>query len=212
MTINAPKTREDLVRVLAQMRLAPEVFERAVSVGAAESRTYSEAAPKSAPNSARWFRTVEVLHEELMLLNLDWKRTNPDNLPYFCQEDLNMGLIASSGDVSTGVVWARPSTQNPKGRAFARRVDENRQGELFPRDEISRVPTTPTRDLWILLYHEREGLVYLELSRPKSMSGSQIDDWLDRIVFPPFDLAIGAFAFDGKDGDDPGLAFTITRR
>ena len=55
-------------------------------------------------------------------------------------------------------------------------------------------------------------MVYLELSRPKSMAGKQIDSWLERIIFPPFDLALGAFSFDEDEADDEGTGFTIARR
>lgn len=212
MAIHTPKTREELARHLSPMRLTAEVFERAVAVGAAESRTFSQGAPKSAPNMTRWFRTVEFMHEQLMLLQLDWKRSNPQNLPYFSQADLNMGLITSSGDAFTGVPWGTsPSTKNPKGSAFAKRVDENGQGALFDQqtDDGAEIDV---KYLWILLYNERDGMVYLELSRPKSMAGKQIDSWLDRIIFPPFDLALGAFSFDEDEADDEGAGFTIARR
>lgn len=39
MAIHTPKTREELAGYLSPMRLTAEVFERAVAVGAAESRT-----------------------------------------------------------------------------------------------------------------------------------------------------------------------------
>lgn len=211
MAIYTPKRREELVRHLTPMRLTAEVFERAVSVGAAESRTFSQGAPKSAPNMTRWYRTVEFMHEELMLLQLDWKRSDPQNLPYFSQSDLNLGLITSSGDEFTGVAWANPSTKNPKGSAFAKRVDENGQAALFPQ-QTSDGEEIDVKYLWILLYNERDGMVYLELSRPKSMAGKQIDSWLDRIIFPPFDLALGAFSFEEDEADDEGTGFTIARR
>lgn len=211
MAIHTPKTREELAGHLTPMRLTAEVFERAVSVGAADSRTFSPGAPKSAPNMTRWYRTVECMHEELMLLRLDWKRSDPQNLPYFSQSDLNMGLITSSGDEFAGVAWTNPSTKNPKGSAFAKRVDENGQAALFPQhttdgDEID------VKYLWILLYNERDGMVYLELSRPKSMAGKQIDSWLDRVIFPPFDLARGTFSFEEDESGDEGTGFTIARR
>lgn len=212
MAIHTPKTREDLARLLSPMRLTDEVFERAVAVGAAESRTFSQGAPKSAPNMTRWFRTVEFMHEQLMLLQLDWKRSDPQNLPYFSQPTLNLGLITSSGDEFTGIPWGTsPSTKNPKGSAFAKRVDENGQAALFgqPTPDGGAIDV---KYLWILLYNERDGMVYLELSRPKSMAGKQIDSWLDRIIFPPFDLALGAFSFEEDEGDDEGFGFTVARR
>jgi hypothetical protein len=212
MAIRTPRTREELARHLSPMRLTAEVFERAVAVGAAESRTFSPGAPKSAPNTMRWFRTVEFIHEELMLLQLDWKRSNPQNLPYFSQADLHLGLITSSGDEFTGVSWGTsPSTKNPKGAAFAKRVDENGQGALFPQqtDDGGEIDV---KHLWILLYNERDGMVHLELSRPKSMAGKHIDSWLDRIIFPPFDLALNAFSFEEDQADDEATGFTIARR
>ncbi|RZS57733.1 hypothetical protein EV141_1452 [Microcella putealis] len=211
MAIHTPKTREELAGHLSPKRLTAEVFERAVSAGAAESRTYSKGAPKSAPNMTRWFRTVEFMHDELMLLKLDWKRSDPQNLPYFSQADLNLGLIASSGDEFTGVAWGTPSTKNPKGSAFAKRVDENGQGALFAQ-QTADGGGIDVKYLWILLYNERDGMVYLELSRPKSMAGKQIDSWLDRIIFPPFDLALGAFTFEETEADDESFGFTIARR
>lgn len=212
MAIHTPKTRDELAGHLSPMRLTAEVFERAVAVGAAESRTFSKGAPKSAPNMTRWFRTVEYLHEQLMLLQLNWKRSDPQNLPYFSQADLNMGLITSSGDEFTGVPWgAPPSTKNPKGSAFAKRVDENGQTALIPQ-QTSDGGEIDVKYLWILLYSERDGMVYLELSRPKSMAGKQIDSWIDRIIFPPFDLAVGAFSFEEETAEDEGFGFTIARR
>jgi hypothetical protein len=211
MAIHTPKTHEDLARQLSPMRLTGEVFERAVAIGAAESRTFSKGAPKSAPNMTRWFRTVEIIHEQLMLLQLDWKRSDPQNLPYFSQSDLNLGLITSSGDEFTGVAWGNPSTKNPKGSAFAKRVDENGQSALIPQ-QTSDGGEIDVKYLWILLYNERDAMVHLELSRPKSMAGKQIDSWLDRIIFPPFDLALGVFSFEEDEGDDEGFGFTVARR
>ncbi len=212
MAIHTPKTPEELAGHLSPMRLTATVFERAVAVGAAESRTFSPGAPKSAPNMTRWFRTVETLHEQLMLLQLDWNRSNPQNLPYFSQAELNLGLITSSGDECTGVPWGPPpSTRNPKGSEFAKRVDGNVQTALIP-EQTSDGGEIDAKSLWILLYNERDGMVYLELSRPKSMDGKQIDSWLDRLIFPPFDLSLEAFSFEEGPDEDDGYGFTIARR
>lgn len=211
MAIHTPKTREDLARVLSPMRLEATPFERAVAVGAAEKRSVSPAAPKSGPEYTRWMRTIESLHEGLMLLQLDWKRSDPQNLPYFSQADLHLGLIASSGDEFTGVAWGTPSTKNPKGSAFARRVDENGQTAMFgqPAADGGEIDV---KFLWILLYNERDGMVFLELSRPISMAGKRIDSWSERIIFPPFDMALGAFTFEADADEDESFGFTVARR
>lgn len=209
MAIHTPKTREDLARLLAPLRLEASVFERAVSVAAAESRTFTPGAPKSAPEITRWLRTVETVHEQLMLLQMGWRRFDPQNLPYFLQPDLNLGLIVSSGNEFTGVIYGSPTTKNPKGSAFARRVDDNGKVAMFgqPTDEGEVI----VDDARILLYNERAGLVHLELSRPTAMLGSFVNVWSERIIFPAFDLALGAFTFE--DADDEGdFGFTIARR
>ncbi len=209
MAIHTPKTREALAGLLAPMRLEATVFERAVSVAAAESRTFSPAAPKSAPEVTRWARTIETVHEGLMLLQLGWRRFDPENLPYFLQPELNLGLIVSSGNAFTGVTYGSPTTKNPKGSAFARRVDENGAVAMFgqPTDEGE----VDVDDVRILLYDERDGLVHLELSRPVGRLGSFVNSWSERIIFPAFDLALGAFSFEeGNDEDD--FSFKIARR
>lgn len=192
------------------MRLEASVFEHAVSVADAESRTFSPGAPKSGPEITRWLRTVEVLHEGLMLLHAGWRRFDPENLPYFLNVDLRIGLIISSGDAFTGVTYGSPSTRNPKGSAFARRVGTNGQialiGQPTGEDEVE------VESAWILLYHERDGLVHLELSCPSTMSGRSIGTWSERIIFPPFDLALGTFAFEESDDDEGDHGFTVARR
>lgn len=210
MAIHTPRARQDLARLLAPMRLEATPFERAVAIGAAESRTFSPAAPKSGPEFTRWLRTVESLHEGLMLLRAGWLRFDPQNLPYFLQPDLNMGLIVSSGDSFTGVTYGSPSTRNPKGSAFARRVDENGKVAMFGQPVDGG--EVDVEDAWILLYDERDGLVHLELSRPASMAGRFVDSWSERIIFPAFDLARGTFSFEENEADDEDTGFTIARR
>lgn len=209
MAIHTPRTREDLARMLSPMRLECTPIERAVAVGAAESRTFSPGAPKSGPEFTRWLRTVESLHEGLMLLRRGWLRYDPQNLPYFLHPDVKLGLVVSSGDSFTGVTYSSPSTRNPKGSAFARRVDENGKVAMFG------LPVgdgeVDVEDVWILLYDERGGMVHLELSRPFSMAGRFVDTWSDRIIFPPFDLALGTFSFE-EDEEEGDVGFSVTRR
>jgi len=210
MAVHTPRTREDLARLLAPMRLEATPFERAVAIGAAESRTFSPAAPKSGAELTRWLRTVESLHEGIMLLRAGWLRFDPQNLPYFLQPDVNVGLIVSSGDAFTGVSYGSPSTRNPKGSAFARRVDDNGKVAMF--GQPAGGTEVDVEDVWILLYDERDEAVHLELSQPSSMAGSFVESWSERIIFPPFDLALGAFSFEEDEADDEGTGFTIARR
>jgi hypothetical protein len=68
------------------------------------------------------------------------------------------------------------------------------------------------KHLWILLYNERDGMVFLELSRPTSMAGKRIDSWSERIIFPAFDLALGEFSFEEDGEEDENFGFTVARR
>ncbi|MBM9467463.1 hypothetical protein [Nakamurella leprariae] len=209
MAIHTPKTREALARLLAPMRLECTVFERAVAVAAAESRTFGPAAPKSAPEFTRWARTIETVHEGLMLLQQGWQRFDPENLPYFLQPELNLGLIVSSGNAFTGVTYGSPTTKNPKGSAFARRIDENGAVAMF--GQPTGEGEVNVDDVRILLYDERDGLVHLELSRPVGRLGSFVSSWSERIIFPAFDLTLGSFTFE-EGTDDEGFSFKIARR
>lgn len=209
MAIHTPQTREALARILFPMRLDTTSIERAVAVGVAESRTFSPGAPKSGPEFTRWLRTVESLHEGLMLLHGGWLRFDPQNLPYFLHPDVKLGLIVSSGDAFTGVTYGSPSTRNPKGTAFARRVDENGKVAMFGQPVDDR--EVDVEDVWILLYDERDGMVHLELSRPGSMAGNFVQTWSERIIFPPFDVARGAFSFEESE-DEGDIGFTVARR
>lgn len=212
MAIQTPRTREQLARLLAPMRLEASLFERAVAVAAAESRTFSPGAPKSAPEITRWLRTVESVHEGLMLLRNGWQRLDPHNLPYFLHPEANMGLVVSSGDQFTGITFGSPNTRNPKGAEFSRRVEDNARVPLFEYPTGDARSESEVEVIWVVLYDERDGLVHLELSLPASMAGSQIDKWSERIIFPAFDLALGSFAFEESGDDEGDFGFTVVRR
>lgn len=209
MAIYSPRSRDDLGRLLAPMRLTTAVFERAVSVAAAESRSFSPGAPKSAPEITRWLRTVEVVHEQLMLMQVGWARLDPQNLPYFFHPEPRLGLIVSSGDENTGVIYRSPRNRNPKGLAFASRVHDN--GTVAMIGEATAVGEVDVEDVRVCLYDEREGMVHVELSRPEQMSGGFVVRWSERIIFPAFDLTTGTFSFDEGDSDGE-FGFTVSRR
>lgn len=208
MTIRTPKTEAELDALLRPMQLRASTIEQAVAVGAAESRTFSPGAPKSAPEITRWIRTVEAFHGELMLQQDDWKRFDPDNLPYFSQPSLNIGVVISSGNEFTGTTYGTPSTRNAKGTAFADRVDVNGAVALVGQYTSDGVEVV-IDSTWVLLYDERQGRVYVELSLPTSMKGKQVDVWAERIIIPPFDIAAGRFTYE--DGNASDHAFVIER-
>jgi hypothetical protein len=210
VTTHTPKTRSDLVSMLAAKKLTVEVVEAAVGIGVAESRTFSPGAPKSAPEITRWLRTVEAMHTGLMTLDMGWLRFDPENLPYFLQPELNLGLIVSSGNEFVGSTFGTPSNRNPKGTAFARRVDENGQVAMFGAP-VGDGTEVDVEDAWVLLYNERAGQVHVELSCPIDVQGGFVKTWRDRIIFPAFDVANGRFEFEDEDKRDGDFGFTIER-
>lgn len=209
MAIHTPKTRDDLARLMSPLRLDAAVFERAVMVGAAESRTFSPGAPATAPEFIRWARTVEAVHEGLMLMRLDWRHITPQGLDYFVQPEIRLGFVVSSGDAFTGSPFGSPSNRNAKGESFGQRVDSTGTpamlGEMVGNTEVF------VDDFRVFLYSERDGFVHVELSVPRARHGGFVDGWSDRILFPAFDLALGAFAFE-ESGDEGDFGFTIARR
>lgn len=52
---------------------------------------------------------------------------------------------------------------------------------------------------------------WMDLSRPVGRPGSFVNSWSERIIFPAFDLALGAFSFE-EGNDEDVLSFKIARR
>ena len=63
---------------------------------------------------------------------------------------------------------------------------------MTPRRETSDGDEFVITYLWIWLYNERDGAVFLELSRPTSMAGKKI--WSSGSSSRRSDLALGAFS------------------
>ncbi len=67
-------------------------------------------------------------------------------------------------------------------------------------------------ETWVFLYHAHQGFVYSELSLPIVLSGSYIEHWHERILFPRFDDGTNAFESAGDDEPGQDFGFTIQRR
>jgi len=205
-----PKSRAELASLLEVIGLSIECVEILIGVGAAESRTFSRAAPLAASEYMRWARMVEHFQLESTAQGLGWLRYNPQNLPVFVHPKTQIGLVISSGDEYTGVSFANPSTRNPKGTSFARTIDPDGQLAFFGTldDEAEMIEVS---DMRVLLYQERGGLVFTELSRPSIVHAGRIVAWDDRVIFPAFDVSANRFVID--DGDtEADFTFTIARR
>lgn len=211
MAVIQPNNRENLEHYLETLKLNLEALERAITAGASWKREFSEAAPSGAGEYVRWAKTVENLHQSLMLLQQGWKRFDTYNMPYFVNIENKNGLIVSSGDSATGLEYTDPSTRNPKGEVFSKTIEVNNQQSLFNLgidDTQLEVET-----VWVLLYDERDGYVHVELARPHPSDSPWVTRWLDRIIIPAFDVAGGGFTFeDSGEDDDDQFGFTIARR
>lgn len=209
--IHEPRSREELDALLLPRHLNSHCVEVALGQGAAEARTWGAGAPASAPEYARWARTVEHLHNELMAAGMKVQRRNPQNLPVWIHVDSGHGLVVSSGDPYTGLSEGKsPKTRNPKGARFLQSVSPSGQASFFSVVAESG-DTVDLDDMWVLLYHEAGGRVNAELSAPMGVEGERIVSWATRILMPPYDLATNAFSFeDGRDEQD--LGFIVTRR
>lgn len=211
MTIIQPKNREDLVQRLALMELELWCFERALAAGSAEAASYSAGAPSGAPEYGRWARSTEELHNGVMGMRRNWKRTDPMNQPTWISEEKYRALVVSSGDEFTGVNYGNPSNRNPKGTSFGALVSANGQGTFF--DAVSESgQLVNIKETWVFLYHAREGFVYSEISLPVAMPGTYIETWQDRIILPRFDGGTNHFEAAIDDGPAQDFEFKIQRR
>ena len=212
MAVFQPRRREDLQRRLAAMKLDLWCFENALAQGAAEAASYSEGAPKTGPELGRWLRTVEELHNGLIGLQNDWERSDPLGQPTWINPSLQTAIVVSSGDENSGLVTSnKPSNRNPKGLSFGALVAANEQMMFF--DTLSKSgDMVNVNETWVLLYNDRQGFVYSELSLPIVMPGSYIEDWQERILFPRFDDGTSAFERPADDEPGQGFGFTIQRR
>ena len=212
MSVFQPRRREDLQRRLSAMKLDPWCFENALARGAVEAASYSPGAPKTGPELGRWLRTVEELHNGLIDLQDDWERSDPMGLPTWLNPSLQTAIVVSSGDENTGVVTSsEPSNRNPKGLSFGALVEANGQMKLF--DAVSKSgEMVNISETWVFLYYARDGFVYSELSLPIVISGSYIEEWRERIIFPRFDDGTSAFESAGDDLPGQDFGFTIQRR
>jgi hypothetical protein len=212
MSVFQPRRREDLQRRLAAMKLNLGCFENALARGAAEAASYSEGAPKAGPELGRWLRTVEELHDGLIGLQSDWERSDPMGQPTWLNPSLQTAVVVSSGDENCGLVTSsEPSNRNPKGLSFGALVAANEQMRFF--DTLSKSgKMVNINETWVFLYYAREGFIYSELSMPIVLSGSYIESWHERIIFPRFDD--GTKTFEPVADDEPGqdFGFTIQRR
>jgi hypothetical protein len=173
---------------LQQLGLDVLVFVQAIQRGQAIAAGYTPNHPAICRGISQWGEVVAAIREQL--LPRGWTRMDEENLPLTVNPPRNIAISVSTGDESTGIVDARPSTRSTKGPRTANAVIVNAlQLSLFGNvplrpEELKRSNGVMT---WILLFHRDVTAqeMRFELSRPIKMdSDGHVDVWIERIIFP----------------------------
>jgi hypothetical protein len=172
---------------LAELGLDALIFAQAIQRGQAIAAGYTPNHPAICRGISQWGEIVAAVREQL--LPQGWTRMDEDNLPLTVNPTRTIALSISTGDESTGIADAIPSTRSTKGPRTADAVIINAlQLSLF-----GNVPLKPEElkksngvMTWILLFHRDVTAqeTRFELSRPVKMdSDGHVDVWVERIIF-----------------------------
>jgi hypothetical protein len=173
---------------LAQLGLDALIFTQAIQRGQAIAAGYTPNHPAICRGISQWGEIIAALREQL--LPRGWTRMTEDNFPLTVNPTRTIAISVSTGDESTGIADAIPSTSSTKGPRTADAVIINAlQLNLF-----GNVPLRPEElkesngvMTWIFLFHRDVTAqeTRFELSRPVKMdSDGHVDVWAERILFP----------------------------
>ncbi|QNE18696.1 hypothetical protein F1D05_13230 [Kribbella qitaiheensis] len=186
---------------LTKLGLDVETIHKVLRQADAEAATCTKLDPPYMGGSLRHGRTVRFLREEL--LPRDWDYDNPRNQCRIISPAGDFAVVASSGDAATGNERMKPTTKNPKGITIFEAVATN-QLTFDLGSDFEPERKTPELLTWLLLYWFDDGEIRSELSLPRSMEGSYINDWDVRIIFPSVPRDPGPYvgaAPGSSDGD-----------
>lgn len=178
---------------LSELGLDVAGITRTLQRADAEAATVTKLAPPNFAGIIFYGRTVQFLREEYVADG--WNYSNPKNQCRTIAPNGEWQLIASSGGLGTGVEGGNPSTRNPKGITMDEVVARNAVQTSFDLGPAFALEQPAVEDgllTWILLYQVTNDSILSELSLPRSMSGSFIDDWQERIILPPVDRSSDA--------------------
>jgi hypothetical protein len=178
---------------LADFGLTGEDLHLALRGADAEARTWTRLAPPAMSGIARWGKTNELLR--VRLLPRGWSQDNPNCLPRTISPDGKFAVVATAGDVMTGLPDARPATKYAKGLETARAIERNVQLAFdFPGIDIAGALSAVVNShaalvTWLLLYHATRTQICAELSLANGISPrGHVDAWAERIILPPVEL------------------------
>ncbi|MFF2044047.1 hypothetical protein ACFVVX_26870 [Kitasatospora sp. NPDC058170] len=200
MLLNAARGNpDDSTRLLADMGLSPEYFDRVVRTGERSREQCTKDDPKNARGTQDYLARVRELRF-LLRTELGWKRYDPKQAPLIVNPDKTIAIGVLLGDARTGLPGnPQPRSQRPAGitkEAAVARNQNLQQLSLFTPaagpdevhlddDEYANLAT------WYLLTRRTEGRksniveIRSELSLPDRVGPKgRIDSWRARILLP----------------------------
>jgi hypothetical protein len=209
----------DVDERLAQLGLERETFDTAAKENYAAWASCTPHHPVTFPGQSGWAEMNRSIADSLVISRWGtWQSER--NLPLVVNSTGMMAITASSGDEDTGRKDGFPCTSSAKGPRTAQFVKANKQQKFAfmeaPADLAAAVKK-PGRSTWIflcfrdLLHNE----LRYELSRPIDMSeDGHVDDWAERIIFPPFpidpDVRLTGNG-NGTGGESPEISVDIKK-
>lgn len=220
-SLSAPS--EDHVNQLRAIGIEAEHLVEAIGASNIERRIcVANHAAKSGPGYYAYNGMLTSLSKQ-MANNSGWRRIDPLSMPLLINNALGVVLSVSSGDQFTGLQIAghEPRSRNPKGQLTKELTRLNQITEvkgLFEAPEIpirSVLEELKTTTFWLaLVYFDKDvPEIRCEVSQPAGFnSRGQVDQYVRRIVIPPYPLEGNEF-----DGDDPNdgfgpITFDVPRR
>ena len=201
---------------LAELNLKREIFVEAARQGWAAFVSCTPNHPPTYPGTSAWAEMIRSIRDSLAAT--DWTRANPGNLPLVLNADKSMAITVSSGDVETGRAGGFPKTRSAKGPQTAAVVRNNGQAQFaFMEDATPIIASIKTRgrSTWLFLVYRdiQQNVLRYELSLPISMGDDGfVDEWAERILFPPDPIDPRNLSLDkGDDGNSPDITVQITR-
>jgi hypothetical protein len=201
---------------LDDLGLTEEILQQAVQRGTAAFNSCTENHPRQSPGFYRWSDTVSALRE--LLIPLNWRPEDDNNLPFVVNESGTIALIVATGDEATGRPDIDPCTSSTKGPRTANAVAmNNAQQQLFPYERIQPedLEKVNGRMTWLLLMHSdaRAEEVRCELSRPLNMSAEgRVGGWVERIILSPMPFLGSTVNFAPNVPQSPEIDIKVKRR
>lgn len=162
-----------------------------------------------------WGEVVCALRENLAPSG--WTRSDANNYSVVNDPVGYVAIAVATGDESTGIPNASPSTKSAKGPQTVSAVNFNHNQLPLLFDNSASSDTDPATDdphnsrvTYILLVHRAPNEVRYELSLPDQITDGRINGWVERIIF-------GAIPLDGEPIElmpptQPDLNIDVKRR